>query len=149
VGFIGRRPRVSRQMDGRRAILGIRASATRRASRGAGAVGQRPWGRDALPPRCRHGETEEGEKKTWKGLTCGSHMAVKREQRGWWYAGWWAERPSGPAALAGRQWEKVGVIWQTWQARIRTRLVCGFFPVFLYPSSLFKHNSNLNLRFKF
>jgi hypothetical protein len=28
---------------------------TRRTSRGAGAVGQRPWRRGALPPRCHHG----------------------------------------------------------------------------------------------
>jgi hypothetical protein len=22
---------------------------------------------------------------------------VKGEQQGWWYVGWWAERPRGPA----------------------------------------------------
>jgi hypothetical protein len=63
-------------MDGRRAILGIRASATWRASRGAGAVGRRPWGRGTLPPRCRHGEDVEGKGKGEgkKGLTGGPHM---------------------------------------------------------------------------
>jgi hypothetical protein len=100
VGFIGRRPRVSRQMDGRRAILGIRASATRRASRGAGVVGQRPWGRSALPPRCRHGETEEGEKKTGKGADRWGPPVSGCGVLGRWELGCglrWAERPNGLA----------------------------------------------------
>jgi hypothetical protein len=77
VGFIGRRPRVSRQMDGRRAILGIRASATRRASRGAGIVGQRPWGarRELLRPHAvRHGRKTERKGDGEKGLTGGPHL---------------------------------------------------------------------------
>jgi hypothetical protein len=70
VGFIGRRPRVSRQMDGRRTILGIRASATRRASRGAGAVGQRPWGRGAsssAPTPCITGGRQREKEMEKKG----------------------------------------------------------------------------------
>jgi hypothetical protein len=55
-------------------------------------------------------QPREEERLQGRRLTRGTHLAVKGDQQGWWYAGWWAERPSGPAALAGRRWKKVGVI---------------------------------------
>jgi hypothetical protein len=65
-------------MDGRRANLGVCASATRRASRGAGAVGRRPWGRDALPhgARQRIEDRKERERRGRERLTDGPHLAV-------------------------------------------------------------------------
>jgi hypothetical protein len=65
-------------MDGRWANLGVYASATRRASRDAGAVGRRPWGRGALPHSARHGIEDREERERWgrERLTDGPHLAV-------------------------------------------------------------------------
>jgi hypothetical protein len=92
-------------MDGRWANLGIRASATRRASRGAGAVGQRPWGRGALPPRCRHGETEEGEKKTGKGADVRAPLGSGTRR---WVGDRRAGGFGGPTGQMGWWFEQVG-----------------------------------------
>jgi hypothetical protein len=65
--FIGRPARVFGMMDGRQADLGVRASTTRRASRGASAVVRRPWGRDALSHGARHGIEDREERERWEG----------------------------------------------------------------------------------
>jgi hypothetical protein len=71
-GWLGLQP------DRRRANLGVRASATRRASRGAGAVGRRPWGRGALPHGARHRIEDREKREKWgrERLTDGPHLAV-------------------------------------------------------------------------
>jgi hypothetical protein len=73
-------------------IRGLQASAVR------GVAVSTALGAAAAYARGTSERQQEGERGTGRlGLTCGSRMAVKGEQQGWWYVGWWAERPRGPA----------------------------------------------------
>jgi hypothetical protein len=69
-----------------------------------------------------------------RGVVGDKQTVGSRVQVGWRACRSVGKGRGGPADMASEDSAKAG-LW--------------VFPIFLYPSSIFKHNSNLNLRFKF